>query len=36
MARNENPRAIQQRLVGFMPPEERAMLQSKAMAKKKG
>jgi chemotaxis protein MotA len=36
MARNENPRAIQQRLVGFMPSEDRAALQSKAMAKKKG
>ncbi len=36
MARNENPRAIQQRLVGFMPSEDRAELQSKAMAKKKG
>jgi chemotaxis protein MotA len=36
MARNENPRAIQQRLVGFMPPEDRSALQAKAMAKKKG
>ncbi|KMY66510.1 hypothetical protein AAU61_15240 [Desulfocarbo indianensis] len=36
MARNENPRAIQQRLVGFMPSEDRAELQSKARAKKKG
>ncbi len=36
MARNENPRAIQQRLMGFMPSENRAELQSKALAKKKG
>ena len=36
IARNENPRAIQQRLVGFMPPEDRAALQAKALAQKKG
>jgi chemotaxis protein MotA len=36
MARNENPRAIQQRLVGFMPSSDRAQLQAKARAKKKG
>ncbi len=36
LARNENPRAIQQRLVGFMPPEDRAALQAKARARKKG
>ena len=36
MARNENPRAIQQRLVGFMPPEDRAALSAQARAKKKG
>lgn len=36
MARNENPRAIQQRLLGFMPPEDRSALQAKARAKKKG
>ena len=36
MARNENPRQIQQRLMGFMPPSDRAELQAKAMAKKKG
>ena len=36
MARNENPRAIQQRLIGFMPPEDRSALQAKARAKKKG
>ena len=35
MARNENPRQIQQRLMGFMPPSDRAELQAKAMAKKK-
>lgn len=35
MARNENPRAIQQRLLGFMPSEDRAKLQAQAMAKKK-
>ncbi|MCB2185957.1 MAG: MotA/TolQ/ExbB proton channel family protein [Deltaproteobacteria bacterium] len=32
MARTENPRAIQQRLLGFMPPQDRADLQAKAMA----
>lgn len=36
MARNENPRAIQQRLLGFMPSEDRAALQAQARAKKKG
>lgn len=36
MARNENPRAIQQRLLGFMPSEDRADLQAQARAKKKG
>jgi chemotaxis protein MotA len=35
MARNENPRAIQQRLVGFMPPSDRAELSAKARAKRK-
>ena len=35
MARNENPRAIQQRLVGFMPPSDRAALQAKARGKGK-
>jgi len=35
MARNENPRAIQQRLVGFMPPGDRAELSAKARAKRK-
>ena len=35
MARNENPRAIQQRLVGFMPSSDRAALQAKAREKKK-
>lgn len=36
MARNENPRAIQQRLIGFMPSEDRAALQAKGKAKAKG
>ncbi len=36
MARNENPRAIQQRLIGFMPPGARAALGAKARAKRKG
>ncbi len=35
MARNENPRAIQQRLVGFMPSSDRAALQAKAREKGK-
>lgn len=37
LARNENPRQVQQRLMGFMPPEVRSNLQAKkrAAAKKK-
>ncbi len=37
IARNENPRQVQQRLMGFMPPEVRSSLQAKkrAAAKKK-
>lgn len=35
MARNENPRTIQQRLLGFMPPTDRAALSAQARAKKK-
>lgn len=37
IARNENPRQVQQRLMGFMPPEVRSGLQAKkrAAAKKK-
>ena len=35
MARNENPRQVQQRLLGFMPPEVRSQIQARKMAAKK-